>query len=184
MNRFGHYHDPWGRWIVEGQTSPYRHTSKWAVVIRVWAAVGWMGRPPLFRIPKAMTGAAFARFMAKTAVPAMIALAGNPARRWRLVQDGDGCHRAKITLQTLQNLGVRVVAPWPARSPDLNVIENVWSMLGQRLQNHHATTEAGLWHALQESWNTIPQQHIKNCVRSMPARLQEVIAARGGQTHY
>ena len=82
-------------------------------------------------------------------------------------------------VRRLQNLGVRVVAPWPASG-----IENVWSMLGQRLQNHHATTEAGLWHALQESWNAIPQQHIKNCVRSMPARLQEVIAARGRPTHY
>ena len=30
-------------------------------------------------------------------------------------------------------------------TPDLNIIENVWSMLGQALQKHDATTEAGLW---------------------------------------
>jgi len=181
---FGLYYDPRGRWVVEGQTAGYRPTVKWAVVIRVWAAVSWEGRTKLFRIPKAMTAVEFARFMQDKAVPAMIELAGNPARAWRLVQDGDGAHTAKITLKTLRKLGVRLVSPWPARSPDLNVIENLWSMLGRRLEKHHTTTEAGLWRALKTEWASIPHENIRSCVRSVPRRLHEVIKARGGPTRY
>ena len=58
--------------MVEGQAAPYRATVKWAVVIRVCAAVGWKGRTPLFRISKSMTAVDFVEFMKKTAIPAMI----------------------------------------------------------------------------------------------------------------
>ena len=112
----GLYQDPRGRWVVEGHTAPYRPTVKWNVVIRVWAAVGWEGRTPLFRIPKAVTSPQFAKFLKQEAVPAMRALHGNPARDWRLFQDGDGLHTANFPVTTLHKLGVRLVDPWPARS--------------------------------------------------------------------
>ena len=181
---FGVYHDPRGRWIVEGTTRPYRRTGRWAFSIRVWAAVGWKGRTRLFRIPKSMTAAEFARFMERKGVPAMCEISGNPARSWRLVQDRDGTHSAKITRETLKKLGVRLVRNWPAHSPDLNVIENVWSMLGDAMEKHHATTEAGLWRVLEAAWRSIPVEKIRGCVRSMPRRLHEVVKAKGGPTRY
>ena len=181
---FGVYQDPRGRWVVEGKAAPYRPSERWAVSIRVWAAVGWKGRTKLFRIPKSMTAAEFARFMERKGVPAMCAVHGDPARDWRLVQDGDGTHSARITLQTLAKLRVRLVPEWPAKSPDLNVIENVWSMVGHALQKYHATTPDGLWSALKAAWSSIKDSKIWTCVRSLPRRLREVVAAQGGPTRY
>ena len=62
---FGVYHDSRGRWILEGETAPYRQTAKWVFSVRVWAAVGRKGRTPLLRIPKSMTAVAFAKFMSE-----------------------------------------------------------------------------------------------------------------------
>ena len=83
--------------------------------MRAWAAVD-RTRTPLLRIPKSMSAMAFAKFMREKAGPALIDVAGDPSRLWRLVQDGDGTHSAKITLKTLREMGVRVVDPWPSHS--------------------------------------------------------------------
>lgn len=74
----------------------------------------------------------------------------------------------------------------PARSPDINAIEHVWDMLKRRLQArvHRPTTLRELEMALQEEWESIPQEYIARVIRSMPRRLNEIVRARGGVTRY
>jgi len=66
----------------------------------------------------------------------------------------------------------------------LNWQENVWEMMGQRLRERNPTTLEGLRPVLQEAWDDIDLDDIRNCVRSMPDRLTEVIEAKGGHTRY
>ncbi|GFW26856.1 transposable element Tcb1 transposase [Trichonephila clavipes] len=49
---------------------------------------------------------------------------------------------------------------WPARSPDLNPIENVWDALGRQVagRNYPPTNKNTLICALTEEWNKLPQQ--------------------------
>jgi hypothetical protein len=47
-------------------------------------------------------------------------------------QDGASIHRSKRTLEFFVEQGVRVL-PWPARSPDLNPIENLWSIMSRHV---------------------------------------------------
>ncbi|GFS54803.1 transposable element Tcb1 transposase [Trichonephila clavipes] len=59
---------------------------------------------------------------------------------------------------------------WPACSPDLNPIENVWDALGRQVagRNYPPTNKNTLVRALTEEWDKLPQQLLGNVVQSMP----------------
>ncbi|GFV87444.1 transposable element Tcb1 transposase [Trichonephila clavipes] len=56
---------------------------------------------------------------------------------------------------------------WPARSPDLNPIENVWDALGRQVagRNYRPTNKNTLIRALTEEWDKLPQQLLDNVVQ-------------------
>ncbi|GFX23173.1 transposable element Tcb2 transposase [Trichonephila clavipes] len=58
---------------------------------------------------------------------------------------------------------------WPARSQDLNPIENVWDVLGRQVagRNYPPTNKNTLIRALTEEWDKLPQQLLDNVVQSM-----------------
>lgn len=80
------------------------------------------------------------------------------------------------------------VFDFPPKSPDLNIIENVWAMLQKKinikLRNRNISTKQHLIKIIEESWKEIPTEFIVNCILSMPNRLREVIRMRGAQTRY
>ncbi|GFT68439.1 transposable element Tcb2 transposase [Trichonephila clavipes] len=71
---------------------------------------------------------------------------------------------------------------WPARSPDLNPIENVWDALGRQVagRNHPPTNKNTLIRALTEEWDKLPQQLLDNVVQSMVRRVECCITLHGG----
>ncbi|GFU97408.1 hypothetical protein TNCV_1337101 [Trichonephila clavipes] len=62
---------------------------------------------------------------------------------------------------------------WPARSPDLNAIENVWDALGRQIsgRNYPPRNKNTLIRALTEEWDKLPQQLLDNVVQSMVRRV-------------
>ena len=103
---------------------------------------------------------------------------------WKLVHDGDGTHTARKTKQWIQEKRLDVPDQWPAHSPDLNIIENVWGRLKERLGYLDIRTMDELWRQAQRVWREIAIEEIRNCIRSMPRRLKAVRDAQGGHTNY
>ena len=173
-----------GEWVRPGHRPRPRRVQRKPVYIRVWAAVSWYGKTPLFQIPRSMSSGEFAAFLETKAIPAMSKIGGPEPRRWKLLHDHDGIHTAKITRKSLKNAGVTLVPDYPSRSPDLNILENVWAMLARGLASSTPQSERGLWAAMRAAWNRIPLCDLRNCVRSMPRRLREIESVRGDVTKY
>ena len=76
------------------------------------------------------------------------------------------------------------VFDWPAQSPDLNPIENLWSELKKCVRKTGATNLTDLYEFSQEEWKKIPVEYCERLVDSYPARLAGVIKAEGGATKY
>ncbi|GFW78859.1 uncharacterized protein TNCV_2058801 [Trichonephila clavipes] len=59
---------------------------------------------------------------------------------------------------------------WPARSSDLSLIENFWSMIAERLALHHTpvTTVDELWYRVEVTWSFVPLHAIQSLFDSMP----------------
>ena len=75
---------------------------------------------------------------------------------------------------------------WPANSPDLNPIENLWHILkvNIRKRKHQPRTREELIEAVLEEWEKLDMEIVNNLIDSMPRRMRAVIKAKGGPIGY
>ncbi|GFX53515.1 transposable element Tcb1 transposase [Trichonephila clavipes] len=98
-------------------------------------------------------------------------------------QDNDPKHTAKI-VQLYLLYHCRKQLHTPAQSPDLNVIENLWSQLEKSVHEHEITSKEVLKKILREEWAKLSVETTKTLVESVPRRWQAVIQAKRYATKY
>lgn len=74
----------------------------------------------------------------------------------------------------------------PPKSPDLNIIENAWSLLKNRLDTTDVVNSQMLWERTEEVWDTLAEDidYWETLARSMHRRVQSVLEMGGGHTRY
>ena len=100
-----------------------------------------------------------------------------------LMEDGASSHTAKDTVALHEQLGV-LRMKWPANSPDLNPIENVWRILKYRIGKRFPKTAEEVRQYAQEEWAKLELSDFSKYVHNMRERCQAVIAANGGHTKW
>ena len=91
---------------------------------------------------------------------------------------------------TTQYLAERDMEPkyWPSSSPDLNPIEAVWNWMKDWIQKQSpGENQPGtdiLRRQVQEAWDAVPEDLLRDLIKSMPERCQTVIDAEGGYTRF
>jgi transposase len=100
-----------------------------------------------------------------------------------IMEDNASIHTARLTKWSHQlNHIIRIV--WPANSPDLNPIENVWRLLKYRIGRQFPYTNEQVRQYLEEEWAKLQLDDFVHYIQQMPERCQAVIAANGGHTKW
>ncbi|GFV98985.1 transposable element Tcb1 transposase [Trichonephila clavipes] len=94
-------------------------------------------------------------------------------------------HRANIVDECFQSEDITRM-DWPEYSPDLNLKEHVWDMLGRRIADRRPPPIClpELRRALLDGWCNIPQDQTDYLILSMPRRCKAYIASFGRHTPY
>ena len=98
-------------------------------------------------------------------------------------QDLAPAHTAKTTKTWFNYHGITVL-DWPANSPDLNPIENLWGIAKRTKRDMRPTNAKELKAAIEASWSSITPQQCHRLIASMPRRIKAVIHAKGAPTKY
>ena len=146
----------------------------------VWGCFSSSGVGPLHRIVGIMDQFLYRDILENTMLP--FAKKKMP-RGWIFQQDNDPKHTAKRVKKYLSDKKVRVLE-WPAQSPDLNPIENLWHKVQQGIRGKKFKTPDVLFAALQTEWSRLPPTYMAKLVESMPRRCQAVIKSKGAPTKY
>ena len=70
---------------------------------------------------------------------------------------------------------------WPANSPDLSPIENIWNYMKDMVEKKAPTTKRELEEEIQNAGGKIRREIQVNLMRSLQKRLQLCIEASGGE---
>jgi hypothetical protein len=106
-------------------------------------------------------------------------------QKWKFVQDNAPIHVSNESMEWFKEKEVDLF-PIPPNSPDLNLMENVWGMLARRVyheqKSFHNVNE--LKNAIILAWDSIKIEELRPILASMPERLFQVAAKRGGMTTF
>ena len=154
---------------------------KYPQSVMVWGAMSAAGVGPLCFIKGRVNAASYQEILEHFMLPSAEKLYGD--EDFVFQHDLAPAHSAKTTGKWFTDYGITVLN-WPANSPDLNPIENLWDILKRKLRDARPNTLDELKAAIEASWASITPQQCHRLIASMPRRIEAVISAKGFPTKY
>ncbi len=149
--------------------------------VMIWAAMSSAGVGPLCFLKSTVNAAIYQEILEHFMLPSADKLYGDADFIFQ--QDLAPAHTAKSTKSWLNDHGVGVL-DWPANSPDLNPIENLWGIVKRKMRDTRPNNADELKATVKETWASIPPQQCHKLITSMPRRIEAVIKAKGAPTKY
>lgn len=176
--------DSWSSWMHEDRPIARNRRQQGGGNVQVWGIL--MPGPFLFvyRLDYTSNSSDYIAFLEEFVKPLLDNLTNGDCF---FQQDNAAFHVSAQTLEWMQEAGFKTMQ-WPARSPDLNIIENVWSMISRLVYDgRQYTSQEVLWTSIQSAVEVInldKKEQLDALYASVPARLLSVIDKKGVKTDY
>eukprot|EP01116_Phalansterium_solitarium_P006705 TRINITY_DN1904_c0_g2_i6.p1 TRINITY_DN1904_c0_g2~~TRINITY_DN1904_c0_g2_i6.p1 ORF type:complete len:267 (+),score=20.71 TRINITY_DN1904_c0_g2_i6:370-1170(+) len=161
-------------WVKRGRDLPFRTQPAHPPRVQVLGGITRRGRTALRFFDGRLTGAKH-RVNLEAILPSVRRVYRDD---FRYLQDNDPGHTDRMSQQLLRT-AVPHILRIPAQSPDLNVIEHVWSALDARVAMHRVRTVSDLKAAIEEEWHKLTATECNRIIDSLRQTLLAVIAAGG-----
>jgi len=102
-----------------------------------------------------------------------------------IVMEDNAPPHKKVYISVREELGMKY-HQHPPNSPDFNPIENIWAHIKHIISKEyaHITSQKVIKEVVVSIWHDFGDHRWDHLVESMPERIQAVIKARGGPTHF
>ncbi|GES88645.1 transposable element Tcb1 transposase isoform X2 [Rhizophagus clarus] len=143
------------RWHKNGKR-PIQKLPKSRQKVMAWGGISKKGKTPLFCFTNIMDGQFYINILQTQLLPATQSMY---RKNWRLQQDNDLKHTSHVAKDFIARNSINTI-DWPSNSPDLNPIENVWTIMKNNVEKQMSKNISELTKFLTEEWDAIPQTTI------------------------
>ncbi|KAI5151498.1 hypothetical protein ENBRE01_2177 [Enteropsectra breve] len=148
----------------------------------VWACFDYFGKPKLVFLERGIDSGKYQTVFKEHLLPFLSQRDNGQAL---FQQDNARPHIAKSSMMWPEANGIECIE-WPAYSPDLNSIENLWGILvhrvyanGRQFDNEDQLKETAI-----KEWECISKDTLESLILSMRERIIDVLVSHGASTKY
>ena len=145
--------------------------------IMIWAAFGYNRKTQIVFLKGRQKSEDYINVMRNHLLPNAENLAGE---NWIFKQDNASIHVSKYSKKWFSDQKINLV-DWPTKSPDLNLIENLWGILLRKVYSNgrqfHSVPQ--LKAEIVKCWDEIPLETTQRLVDSMHQRIVKLLITNG-----
>lgn len=153
--------------------------------VRVWWVIGFdMLFEPIFYQGNLSADEYISQILEVFFTDDMVARMNKSGCELMYLHDNAPAHRARKTHSFFEKKGIKVVPNWPPYSPDINCIENAWSVIKAKVAQKFCQTLIELEEETKKAIGEWTIEENNNLILSMPKRMNELILNKGQKLKY
>ena len=179
--------DGWCKgWLLKGARPRLRYRrQQGGGGVMIWAGIIGSNIVGPFLVPEGvkMNSVNYCSFLEENLLPWLNSQDGATQRNLIVQQDNAPSHASRYTKGWLSDKGIsgERLMDWPPQSPDLNPIENLWSIIKRKVYQNGVqfSSKQDLWDRIKEVSSQISKEDVHKLTSSVDRRLMDLIRNGG-----
>jgi len=144
--------------------------------VMVWACFSYNGTGTLYFIDTIMDAVGYCELLSTNLMASVTKMNLND---FIFMQDNDPKHKSKLAMKWFERNNVKLL-DWPAQSPDMNPIENLWRNIKVKVAENSPRTLGELKIEIMKCWDQISKNECEKLAMSFRKRVPMLYRAKGG----